>query len=90
MTAILCRGLSKRYGRVAALDRLDLTIPEGSIFGFLGPNGAGKSTAIRILATLSHPTAGDASIAGMRVTPPPAISRSSWVNRPWSTRWIPT
>jgi ABC-2 type transport system ATP-binding protein len=68
MTAILCRGLSKRYGRVTALDRLDLTVPEGSIFGFLGPNGAGKSTAIRILATLSRAAAGDASIAGLSVT----------------------
>jgi ABC-2 type transport system ATP-binding protein len=67
MVAILCRGLSKRYGEVTALDRLDLTVPEGTIFGFLGPNGAGKSTAIRILATLSHPTAGDTSIAGLSV-----------------------
>jgi ABC-2 type transport system ATP-binding protein len=67
MAAILCRGLSKRYGRVTALDRLDLTVPEGSIFGFLGPNGAGKSTAIRILATLSRAAAGDASIAGLSV-----------------------
>ena len=58
---ILCQGLSKRYGNVIALDRLDLTVPEGSIFGFLGPNGAGKSTAIRILATLSRPTAGGSS-----------------------------
>ena len=68
MSAIVCQGLSKRYGKVTALDRLDLTVPEGSIFGFLGPNGAGKSTAIRILATLSHPTAGDAWIAGVIVT----------------------
>jgi ABC-2 type transport system ATP-binding protein len=67
MAAILCQGLSKRYGHVTALDRLDLTVPEGSIFGFLGPNGAGKSTAIRILATLSHATAGDASIGGLSV-----------------------
>ncbi len=68
MAAILCEGLSKRYGRVVALDHLDLSVPEGSIFGFLGPNGAGKSTAIRILATLSHASAGDASIAGLSVT----------------------
>ncbi|MGH2389585.1 MAG: ATP-binding cassette domain-containing protein [Chloroflexota bacterium] len=68
MPAIVCRGLRKRYGNVIALDRLDLTVPEGSIFGFLEPNGAGKSTAIRILATLSRPTAGDASIAGLSVT----------------------
>jgi len=68
MSSIVCHGLTKRYGKVTALDNLDLTVPSGSIFGFLGPNGAGKSTAIRILATLSHPTAGDASIADMSVT----------------------
>ena len=67
MEAILCQGLSRSYGHVTALDRLELTVPEGSIFGFLGPNGAGKSTAIRILATLSHATAGDASICGLSV-----------------------
>lgn len=67
MSSIICHRLSKRYGTITALDHLDLSVPEGSVFGFLGPNGAGKSTAIRILATLSRPTAGDASIDGLSV-----------------------
>jgi ABC-2 type transport system ATP-binding protein len=68
MAAIVCQGLGKRYGAVTALAGLDMSVPDGSIFGFLGPNGAGKSTAIRILATLSRPTKGDAWVAGASVT----------------------
>jgi ABC-2 type transport system ATP-binding protein len=62
-TAIACRSLTKRYGSVVALDRLDLEVPSGSIFGFLGPNGAGKTTAIRLLASLANATSGEASLA---------------------------
>ena len=65
--AILTRGLTKRYGAVAALDGLDLEVPAGSVFGLLGPNGAGKTTAIRILAGLARPTSGSASVAGITV-----------------------
>jgi ABC-2 type transport system ATP-binding protein len=68
MAAIVCHGLGKRFGTLTALHTLDLAVPEGSIFGFLGPNGAGKTTAIRILATLSHPTTGEAWVAGASVT----------------------
>jgi ABC-2 type transport system ATP-binding protein len=75
MSSIVCRGLSTRYGKLAALHNLELTVPEGSIFGFLGPNGAGKTTAIRILATLSHPTAGEAWVAGASVTAQPGRVR---------------
>jgi ABC-2 type transport system ATP-binding protein len=65
--AIQARGLTKRYGEVLALDRLDLTVPTGSIFGFLGPNGAGKTTTIRLLTGLGRATAGSASVAGIAV-----------------------
>jgi len=65
--AIRTRGLSKRYGRVRAVDGLDLTVPRGSLFGFLGPNGAGKSTTIRMLTGLVRPTAGEASVLGVPV-----------------------
>jgi ABC-2 type transport system ATP-binding protein len=62
--AVAIRGLTKAYGATLALDRVDLTVPEGSVFGFLGPNGAGKTTTLRILAGLAHPTAGHAQILG--------------------------
>jgi ABC-2 type transport system ATP-binding protein len=66
--AIEARGLTKRYGDVLALDRLDLAVPAGSVFGFLGPNGAGKTTTLRLLTGLGRPTAGTATVAGVDVT----------------------
>lgn len=62
--AFRTESLTKRYGRVLALDGLDLSVPAGEVFGFLGPNGAGKSTTIRLLLGLARPTAGRASIFG--------------------------
>ncbi|MFE2038431.1 ATP-binding cassette domain-containing protein [Streptomyces scopuliridis] len=59
------RGLTKRYrGGQLAVDRLDLSVPAGSVFGFLGPNGSGKTTTIRMLMGLIEPTAGSASLLG--------------------------
>jgi ABC-2 type transport system ATP-binding protein len=63
--AIRTEGLSKHFGRVVALDDLDLSVERGEIFGFLGPNGAGKSTTIRLLLHLVRPTAGSAWITGV-------------------------
>ena len=60
-------GLTKRYGKTLALDRLDLTIPEGAVYGFIGPNGAGKTTTMRILTGLLQATGGEAYIAGHEV-----------------------
>jgi ABC-2 type transport system ATP-binding protein len=65
--ALRTEGLTKRYGDVLALDRLDLTVERGEVFGFLGPNGAGKSTTIRLLLHLIRPTAGRAEILGIDV-----------------------
>ncbi|MEU7919323.1 ABC transporter ATP-binding protein [Micromonospora zamorensis] len=56
--------LTKRYGRVTALDDLSLEVPAGEVFGFLGPNGAGKSTTIRMLLGQARPTAGRAWVFG--------------------------
>ena len=56
--------LTKKYGELIALDNLNLTIDEGTCFGFIGPNGAGKTTTIKILATLLKPTWGEARIDG--------------------------
>src|SRR4051794_31738132 len=63
--AISITDLSKQYPGIRALDGLSLEVPEGSIYGFLGANGAGKTTALKILAGLSRPTSGTASIAGI-------------------------
>ncbi|HLH67866.1 MAG TPA: ABC transporter ATP-binding protein [Candidatus Dormibacteraeota bacterium] len=64
-------GLRKCYGSQVALDGLDLSVPRGEIFGFVGPNGAGKTTTIRILATLTTPDDGIATIDGVPVTEDP-------------------
>jgi len=65
--AIHTDGLSKRYGRIVALEGLDLDVPSGSVFGFLGPNGAGKTTTIRLLTGLAAPTRGSARVAGIAI-----------------------
>ena len=67
--ALETRGLSKRYGRLAALQDLSLRVEEGEVFGFLGPNGAGKTTTIRLLLGLLHPSAGAAEVLGHAVAP---------------------
>ncbi|WP_330348607.1 ABC transporter ATP-binding protein [Streptomyces sp. NBC_00582] len=60
--------LTKRYrGGQLAVDRLDLTVPAGSVFGFLGPNGSGKTTTIRMLMGLIEPTSGAARVLGQPV-----------------------
>jgi ABC-2 type transport system ATP-binding protein len=58
------RGLTKKYGKFVALDRLTMSVGRGQILGFIGPNGAGKTTAIKILVGLARPTAGTATVAG--------------------------
>ncbi|MFF7731045.1 ABC transporter ATP-binding protein [Streptomyces sp. NPDC008001] len=63
--AIATRALTKRYrGGQLAVDRLDLVVPRGSVFGFLGPNGSGKTTTIRMLMGLIEPTSGTARVLG--------------------------
>ena len=65
--AIVAEGLTKRFGTVTAVDGIDLTVKEGTVFGLLGPNGAGKTTTVHILSTLVSPDAGHATIAGYDV-----------------------
>jgi ABC-2 type transport system ATP-binding protein len=57
--------LTKRYGKLVALDRLTLSVGRGQILGFIGPNGAGKTTTIKILVGLARPTSGTATLAGV-------------------------
>jgi ABC-2 type transport system ATP-binding protein len=61
---IEARGLVKRYGEIVAVDRVDLTVARGDVFGYLGPNGAGKTTSLRMLLGLIRPTEGRALLFG--------------------------
>ena len=65
--AITCRNLTKKFGDFKAVDSISFDVERGEIFGFLGANGAGKTTAMRILCGLSHPTSGEATVAGFDV-----------------------
>jgi ABC-2 type transport system ATP-binding protein len=65
MAMIELRQLSKTYGAVTALSNLDLSVPEGCLYGLLGPNGAGKTTILRILATLLAPDRGSVEVDGV-------------------------
>ena len=62
--ALSTRGLRKSYGKRLALDGLDLSVPEGVVYGFLGPNGAGKTTTMRLLTGLLHPDSGAIELLG--------------------------
>jgi len=63
--AIRVNDLRKVYGKKAAVDRLNLAVPQGCFYGFLGPNGAGKTTTIRMLMGLAPPTSGEIELLGL-------------------------
>jgi ABC-2 type transport system ATP-binding protein len=65
--AIDVHGLTKRFGRKTAVDRVDITVPEGEVWGFLGPNGSGKTTTIRMLCGLLKPDSGEGTCLGFDV-----------------------
>lgn len=67
--AIEASALTKRYGEHLALDSMDLTVEEGSVFGFLGANGAGKTTTLRLLTGMARPTSGSVQVLGTDVGP---------------------
>ena len=73
--AIEASGLTKRFGDHTAVDHLDLSIPQGHVYGFLGPNGAGKTTTMRMLTTLTSPTEGTATIMGSPLTDRESVTR---------------
>jgi oleandomycin transport system ATP-binding protein len=73
--AIEAEGLVRTFGKVRALDGIDMVAGEGTVFGLLGPNGAGKTTAIRVLSTLILPDSGRASVGGYDVVRHPGEVR---------------
>jgi ABC-2 type transport system ATP-binding protein len=75
MEIIKTSALTKIYGRIQAVNSLDLSIHKGEIFGLLGPNGAGKTTTIGMLCTIVRPSSGMASIAGYDISREPARVR---------------
>jgi ABC-2 type transport system ATP-binding protein len=88
--AIMMEGLSKYYGRNRGIERIDLEVPEGEIFGFIGPNGAGKTTTIRTLLNLIFPTAGRAEIFGRDVVRHGPEIRRSIGYVPSEVKYYPT
>ena len=76
MYAIETAGLTKTYGKLTAVDRLDLQIRPGELFSLLGVNGAGKTTAIKMLTCLAKPTEGQASVGGYSITKEPERVKS--------------
>ncbi len=73
--AIVTEALHKRFGELVAVERLDLVVPRGQIFGLLGANGSGKTTTIRMLTGLLPPTSGAARVAGIDVVHDPEAVR---------------
>ncbi|MEO6413568.1 MAG: ABC transporter ATP-binding protein [Pedococcus sp.] len=69
------RDLTKRYGQLAAVDGVSLTVHRGEVFGFLGPNGAGKTTTLRMLLGLIRPTSGHVTVLGARPGDPKSLRR---------------
>jgi lipooligosaccharide transport system ATP-binding protein len=77
---IVARGLTKRFGKLTAVDRIDFEIREGECFGFLGPNGAGKTSTMKMIYCFSPVTSGELRVAGYAVQDDPvAIKRSMGV-----------
>ncbi|MGH3329590.1 MAG: ATP-binding cassette domain-containing protein [Streptomycetales bacterium] len=74
-SGIRAENLVKTYGKVRALDGLDLDVPEQSVLGLLGPNGAGKTTAVQVLTTLLRPDSGHARVGGVDVLRRPEAVR---------------
>lgn len=75
MEEVAISGLTKNFDEIVAVSNMDLSIPQGTIFGLLGPNGAGKSTTIRLLCTLLRPTSGTAVVAGHDIIEEPVEVR---------------
>jgi ABC-2 type transport system ATP-binding protein len=72
--AIETQGLTRKYGAFTAVDHLNLSVPQGSVYGFLGPNGAGKTTTIRMLLGLIRPQTGEVLLSGRALQAPGRVA----------------
>ena len=89
MSAILeCRGLTKRFGSVTALDHVDLSIEPGRVVGLLGPNGSGKTTLIKLANGLLTPSEGELLIAGQKPGPATKAVVSYLPDRTYLPEWM--
>jgi ABC-2 type transport system ATP-binding protein len=70
------KSLTKNYGSFTAVDCIDLSVPDGELFGFLGPNGAGKTTTLRMIAGILQPTSGTIHLAGIDLDKDPLAAKS--------------
>jgi len=82
MNVISTRNLTRRFGKLEAVDNLNLDIPVKALFGLIGPNGAGKTTTLRMLAGLLEPTSGDIRINGLS-------TRKYWSEIQWQIGYMP-
>lgn len=85
---IVCRGLSKAYGRKPALSGVDLEVGRGRIVGLLGPNGSGKTTLIKLMCGLLQPTAGEIEIGGLPVGVETKAQVSYLPDRMYFANWM--
>ncbi len=79
MNAVELENVTKRFGDLVAVDRLDLVVPEGAIYGFIGPNGSGKTTTLRMILRILYPESGRISVLGAIEAGWPTIA---WVTCP--------
>jgi ABC-2 type transport system ATP-binding protein len=75
--AVVTRGLTRRFGKIVAVDHLDLTVRTGELYGFLGPNGAGKSTTLRMLCGILEPSEGEGRVLGIDLIAEPERVKSA-------------
>ena len=75
--AVVTEGLTRRFGKLVAVDHLDLHVRTGELYGFLGPNGAGKSTTLRMLCGILEPTEGQGSVLGIDLIREPERVKSA-------------
>ena len=71
--AIELNGVTKRFGAKVAVNKVNLTVPQGQVYGLIGPNGAGKTTTFSMMCGFLHPTSGSLKVMGVPPSPPGAL-----------------